>query len=66
MGFLFFLIVFICAIVWFFIYYTPARRQIRDIRANIAVLDRKIKQDIPESQILAVQSSPQAALRLPR
>lgn len=55
-GFLFFLIVFIGAIVWFFIYYTPARRQIKDIRANIAVLDRKIKQDIPESQILAVQT----------
>ncbi len=54
-GFLFFLIVFIGAIVWFFIYYTPARRQISDIRANIAVLDRKIRQDIPEERILAVQ-----------
>lgn len=54
-GFSFFLIVFVGAIVWFFIYYTPTSRQIGKIRANIAVLDRKIKQDIPESQILAVQ-----------
>lgn len=54
-GFSFFLIVFIGAILWFFIYYSPTSRQIGKIRANIAVLDRKIKQDIPESQILAVQ-----------
>lgn len=54
-GFLFFLIVFIGAIAWFFIYYMPTRGQIRNIRGNIAILDRKIKQDIPESQILAVQ-----------
>ncbi|MDM7925008.1 MAG: hypothetical protein QUS35_03225 [bacterium] len=54
-GFVFFLIVFIGAIAWFFFYYTPTKGQIRDIRGKIAVLDRKIKQDIPETQILAVQ-----------
>ncbi|MBN2201357.1 hypothetical protein JW777_05335 [bacterium] len=54
-GFLFFLIVFIGSITWFFIYYMPTRREIKTTRANIAVLNRKIKQDIPETRILAVK-----------
>jgi Tfp pilus assembly protein PilO len=54
-GFLFFVLVFIGAIVWFFIYYTPARKEIGKIRKELEVLDRKIKQDIPEERIFAVQ-----------
>jgi Tfp pilus assembly protein PilO len=65
-GFLFFVVVFISAILWFFIYYTPARKEIGKIRSELEVLDRKIRQDIPEERIFAVQQeadSLTAALR---
>jgi Tfp pilus assembly protein PilO len=54
-GFLFFIIVFIGAIVWFFIYYTPTRAETGKIQSELKVLDRKIKQDIPEARIFAVK-----------
>jgi Tfp pilus assembly protein PilO len=54
-GFVLTFVLFIAAAAWVFFYLTPLNRQIRTHREQLATLDRKIKQDVPESLIQAIE-----------
>jgi Tfp pilus assembly protein PilO len=54
-GFALTLALFIAAAAWIFLLVSPLKRQIRTYKDQLATLDRKIKQDVPESLIQTIE-----------
>jgi hypothetical protein len=55
-GFIFSILTVCGTVLWFVLVWTPNRRQFKEAKFSVQFLEGKIKKDIPESQIVAIQT----------